>query len=358
MRQAQALHPIDPIHSLSTSMNSAAEASSELLPQRVGLGPAYGALLICTFISLMLYGVALHQVYQFTFLDGSNSRLVNYYVAVLVVLDALHTVLAIHTNYRNFISKYFTPDSLADPLWSLNLQPVITGTIIVTCQMFFARLGKMYQPLVKYTGGMFVVELAAAIAFTWIAFKQDSVHDLNNFSWLQSGGYGVVITADAIMTTVLVVALHRSRNGFKRTNSVLDLLTAYAICTGLITLVFATMCFGSAVISPNNLLFGALDLVCVKIYINSVLAALNARSTLAALDAGFQDQSTRDIFLGVMPRHSSHTIVNGYGSPVRWHSGEDPAEAESAAPTAKPDTETETADSVIDIMAATKVMTW
>lgn len=57
-----------------------------------------------------------------------------------------------------------------------------------------------------------------------------------------------------------------------------------------------------------------------------------------------------------MPRRSSHTIVNGYGSPVRWHSGEDPAEAESAAPTAKPITED--ADTVIDIKAATRIVTW
>ncbi|OJT10489.1 hypothetical protein TRAPUB_12927 [Trametes pubescens] len=162
------------------------------------------------------------------------------------------------------------------------------------------------------------------------------------------------------MTTVLVVALHRSRNGFKRTNSVLDLLTAYAICTGLITLIFATMCFGNAVISPDNLLFGIVWVLTAlpPVYINSVLAALNARSTLAALDAEFQDQSTRDIFLHVMPRRSSQTVVSGFGSPIRWQSGEDPAEAESSAPVAKPVADSEAANAVIEIKAATRIMTW
>ncbi|KAI0636116.1 hypothetical protein C8Q77DRAFT_618313 [Trametes polyzona] len=267
-------------------MSSTAEASIPSTP-RVVLGPAHSVLLICTFVTLILYGVALYQAHEFYYVqsEGPNQHIFNYYVAGLVILDAVHTILAIHTNYRNLVTNYLFPDRLNDPIWSLNLQPLVTGLVIVACQVFFARrvylVDKMYRPLVKYTGGMFVVELACAVAFTIIAFRTSTVHQLNDYSWLQSGGYGVVISADAIMTTVLVVALHRGRSEFYKsgTNSLLDILTRYAIYTGLLTAILATICFISALILPNNLLFGAFDLICVKVYINSVLAA-SVRSLL------------------------------------------------------------------------------
>ncbi|KAI0363172.1 hypothetical protein BV20DRAFT_1058271 [Pilatotrama ljubarskyi] len=77
--------------------------------------------------------------------------------------------------------------------------------------------------------------------------------------------------------TVLIFALHRSRTGFEQTDSRIDVLIAYAISTGLIPIIFAIACLITAIVDSTNLLFGALDLICVKVFINSVLAALNLR---------------------------------------------------------------------------------
>ncbi|EIW57866.1 uncharacterized protein TRAVEDRAFT_72814 [Trametes versicolor FP-101664 SS1] len=245
------------------------------------LGPAYGSLLICTFLSLMFYGIALHQVYRYLRLHSSDAYLIKGYVALLLVLDTFHTVLAIHMTYHNLVTNFFRPYRLEDSLWSLNLQPVTTGAVIVTCQVFFARrayiVNKKYRPLVVAASGLFLGELAFSIAFTVKGFIVGNINQLNRYAWLQSAGFGVAIGADVVITSVLVLALHRSRTGFEQTDSLIDVLIAYSICTGFLTLVFALACFITAIASSGDLLLGALDLICVKVYVNSVLATLNAR---------------------------------------------------------------------------------
>ncbi|KAI0636119.1 hypothetical protein C8Q77DRAFT_1101616 [Trametes polyzona] len=203
-------------------------------------------------------------------------------VAVLhSVLDALHSIAAIHLNYCNLVKNYFRPDRLIFPPWSLRLEPLLTGVTLIACQIFFARrvylVNNRYWPLVVIAGVMFLAEFGFATAFTAKAFMLDDIQLLNNYAWMESSGFGVIIAADVVLTSVLVYSLHRKRTGFKHTNSKIDLLIAYAIGTGLATLIFAVACFITAIASSGNLLFGALDTICVKVYINSVLATLNAR---------------------------------------------------------------------------------
>ncbi|EIW57862.1 uncharacterized protein TRAVEDRAFT_21340 [Trametes versicolor FP-101664 SS1] len=224
-------------------MNStSALPQSPLLPTQVHLGPAYGTFLICTFLSLMFYGVALHQVYRYIRLHSSDGLVVKSYV-----------ILAVHMKWR---------------------------LIFFAARVY--KLDKRYRTLLAMAIIMFLVELA----FTVKGFAIGTIDSLNKYAWMQSGGFGVVISADIMLTFVLALALHQRRTGFKITNSKIDLLIAYAIGTGLVTLIFAMACFITALASPGNLLFGALDLICVKVYINSVLATLNMRPSAASAGSG------------------------------------------------------------------------
>ncbi|KAL1949740.1 hypothetical protein VTO73DRAFT_8621 [Trametes versicolor] len=261
-------------------MNStSALPQSPLLPPRVRLGPAYGTFLIC---STALHCTKSIDTSVFTAQTGSSSST----TLAFFVFDALHTILAVHMNYANLVSNFFTPALLQRSLWSLNMQPLTTGIIIVLCQSFFAarvyKVDKRYRTLLAIAIVMFLVELA----FTVKGFAIGTIERLNKYAWMQSGGFGVVISADIMLTFVLVLALHQRRTGFKITNSKIDLLIAYTIGTGFVTLVFAMACFITALASPGDLLFGALDLICVKVYINSVLATLNMRPSAASGRSG------------------------------------------------------------------------
>ncbi|KAL1949889.1 hypothetical protein VTO73DRAFT_8770 [Trametes versicolor] len=252
------------------------------------IGPNYGALLVGTFLSLILYGVELHQLYRYIRLYSTDRSLIKCYVAVLVLLDTFHTVLTMHTSYWYLVTNYFKPLILLTPMWSLMLQPMTTGLIIILSQLFYARrvflLDKRYRHLVAITLVMFAAELGFAIAFTVKAFKLVifDADTLTQMSWIQSAAFGIVVLADIILTCVLILSLSQNRTGFKRTDSMLDVLIAYAICTGLLTDVVTMVCFILDRIAPGELLFGAADMICVKVYVNSVLAVLNTRQSFAS----------------------------------------------------------------------------
>ncbi|KAI0353670.1 hypothetical protein OH77DRAFT_1426904 [Trametes cingulata] len=284
--------------------------STSRLPPTVSLGPAPGAYLICTFLGLISYGIALHQIYRYTRIHSSDPYIIKCYVVILGVLDMFHTVLAVHLNYRHLVTDYFQPTNLSQPVWSLSVQPLVIGVILVVCQIFFAArvylLSKKYRIIVALVCILSLAILGCSTAFTVKGFTVDDVNDLNHYASLQSAGFGATIAADVMLTSVLILALHRSRTGFTQTDSKIDVLIAYAISTGLIPVIFAAVCFITAIADPGNLLFGALDFVCTKIYVNSVLAALNLRQSLKADEGSGRDAGGMN--LSVLQRRSR--VVN------------------------------------------------
>ncbi|KAI0667891.1 hypothetical protein C8Q78DRAFT_1081771 [Trametes maxima] len=163
-------------------------------------------------------------------------------VAALVLVNLFHTILAVHASYFFLVENYFNPARLLTASWSLNVHPVIVGTVIVACQTFFAcrvyLLGKQFRALVFVAGVMLIAE--------------------------------------------------------------------YGFSIGLITVFFSLVCFVTALAAPQDLIFVAADLVCTKVYVNSVLAALNLREIRPKRVKG--EPISDAIDLAIRPRHES--VVN------------------------------------------------
>ncbi|KAJ8486822.1 hypothetical protein ONZ51_g4572 [Trametes cubensis] len=191
-----------------------------------------------------LYGVTLHQAYRYFRLSSSDSSATKIYVAGL---------------------------------------------------LFYARrvylLGRQYRLLVLATAIMFLGELGCSITLSVKAFIEPSYTDFRKFAksmkWLISVAFGIVVFADVLLTGVLILTLNRSRTGFRRTDSMIDVLILYAMCTGLLTDIFSALIFIFALVSPGNMIYIGCDSVAAKLYVNSVLAALNfRRSFVSGEDSG------------------------------------------------------------------------
>ncbi|KAH9902461.1 hypothetical protein C8Q73DRAFT_6155 [Cubamyces lactineus] len=254
-----------------------------VLPQAPSLKNTYGAVLIGTYVSLILYGMTLHQAYRYSRLSTSDSSATKYYVAGLLVLDTFHTVLCMHMCYWYLVQNYFDPLRLYTGVWSINVLSVVVGVTIICCQCFYARrvylLGRQYRYLVLVTVIMFIAELGCAIASAVQAFVLPDFSQFRKVTWLISAGFGIAVVADALLTGVLILALNRSRTGFRRTDSMIDVLILYAMCTGLVTDLFSVLSFLFALILPNEMIYVGCDSVAAKLYVNSVLAALNFRQS-------------------------------------------------------------------------------
>ncbi|KAH9902423.1 hypothetical protein C8Q73DRAFT_2735 [Cubamyces lactineus] len=119
-----------------------------------------------------------------------------------------------------------------------------------------------------------------------------------------------------MLTGVLTVTLHRSRTGFQPTDSLIDTLILYSVCTGLITNVFSLLGFIIALVLPNDMLYIMASIITTKLYVNCVLAALNTRKSLLADSIGTStvEFTTRaDVTLIFARAHDRSTVSGGGG---------------------------------------------
>ncbi|KAJ8481501.1 hypothetical protein ONZ51_g5956 [Trametes cubensis] len=265
------------------SQPSPSAGALPLLPKLPPLDNTYGAILLGSFASLMLYGLTLHQAYRYIRAHATDGLYMKCYVVFIVVLDSLHSGLCMHISYWYLVKCYFRPDRLFTGVWSLNMIAVTVGMTIILCQWRVALIviGGKLRNIAFIAASLFLGELAFAIVATVKAFVLPNLIEFRKFAWTISAAYGLSVGSNAMLTSVLIFVLHRSRTGFQRTDSKIDTLIKYAVCTGLMTDLFGVLALVFALVQPSNLIYTGIDLVTSKLYVNSVLAALNFRDSVA-----------------------------------------------------------------------------
>ncbi|KAI0788188.1 hypothetical protein C8Q74DRAFT_663961 [Fomes fomentarius] len=105
-------------------------------------------------------------------------------------------------------------------------------------------------------------------------------------TWLVSTGSTMAVSADLLLTVTLIHLLRRSRTGMKSTDSMLEVMILYSINTGLLTGILNLLSLFFAFICPGDLIYIGIGIPCVKLYANTLLAALNSRKSLKDKCAG------------------------------------------------------------------------
>ncbi|KAI0628298.1 hypothetical protein C8Q77DRAFT_468050 [Trametes polyzona] len=267
-------------------------------PALPALDNTYGAMLLGAAFGFMLYGLTVHQTYRYSRLYPKDATWMKGLVASILALETLHTTTTLIGIYFHLITNYFNPPSLAMGHWSTRLITPTTGITIVLCQSFYAYrvyvIGPnfVYRALVATALVCMVVEFGFTMAATVEGFRLP-LADFKEVSWLVSAMFGFAVFVDVCLTGTLVMVLLRSRTGFKRTDSLIEVLIVYSINTGLLTSIFGLLCFIFAIILPGNLIYIGISIVGVKLYANSVLAVLNSRRALSDRQLeGFEMSST------------------------------------------------------------------
>ncbi|KAI0682314.1 hypothetical protein C8T65DRAFT_750654 [Cerioporus squamosus] len=305
-------------------MSTSTEPESSLVPLLLSaLDRTYGALLIGIFFALMLHGFSLHQGYYYlrTYVrDHAISK--KCYVILILLVDTFHSADLMSICYEGLVSDFFTPQKLFESTWSYS------GLEIVLCQGFFAyRVYKIHHRYGYAIAAVILPNLLAVLGFSVAAavkaFQTSSWLPFLKDTWLISAALCVALGLDTVLTIILIVALRRRRTAFHSTNSKLDALIAYAICTGLLTDVFNILAFAFSKSSPDDMRYSALVLMVVKVYNNSVLAAIlefhfpeklhGNSNTLVALELSTLPKTTISPPAPVAPRsyaHSNRSVID------------------------------------------------
>ncbi|KAI0350804.1 hypothetical protein OH77DRAFT_1007132 [Trametes cingulata] len=255
-------------------------------PQLPALDNTLGALLLGTFLGLMLYGLTVHQTYRYWRLYPKDVSWLKCLVSGILTVETLHTTLCMIAVYYHLVTNYFKPATLLVGHWSTRLLTPTTGLTILLCQSFYAFRVYLIGPHYVYRllVSVAIVFMVCVLGFTTAATIEGfrlSLEDFQHVSWLISAVFGCAVVVDLCLTGTLVIVLLRSRTGFKRTDSLIEVLIIYSINTGLLTSIFGVLCFIFAIILPGNLVYIGISIVGVKLYANSVLAVLNSRRSLS-----------------------------------------------------------------------------
>ncbi|KAI0788123.1 hypothetical protein C8Q74DRAFT_658190 [Fomes fomentarius] len=249
------------------------------------LDNTYGAILMGSNISLILYGFNIHQAYRYVRQFPNDSRFVKSIVWITLALESMNSAFCMYISYHHLITYYFNPIELQYASFALDSMPLAAGLSIITSQCFFVRrvykLGGTMRWIACTGVFMLIVEFVFCLVASVEAFVQPSFQAYQSVTWLISAGFASIVFTDGILTSSLIIALRRSRTGYKSTDSLIDLIVLYAITTGLLTAIVNLVSFFLALILPDNLIYVGVNVVAGKLYVTSLFAALNSRIGLA-----------------------------------------------------------------------------
>ncbi|KAF9476490.1 hypothetical protein BDN70DRAFT_882315 [Pholiota conissans] len=265
-----------------------------------------GVVLIGLFFNTYLYGLVTYQfiVYHNT---KFNDRLwIKTVVGILFSLDTVHSIVAVYAGWEMCVTNYMNPASLASVSWTIPFTACATAAAAFVTQIFLGNRVLVLTkslPLVVFIGILSVLGLFFGIysgIYSGILREVAKFGPLGPFvtCWLT-----FQTSADLIITASLTIALTRARTGFRRTDTIINRIIRGAVQTGLFASMFALADLFSFMFHRNTNLYAMFAYPIGRIYTNTLLDTLNARTSLKTM-------ASEDIEVSSFRmQHQTHTIA-------------------------------------------------
>ncbi|KAM0789933.1 hypothetical protein ACM66B_006773 [Microbotryomycetes sp. NB124-2] len=253
-----------------------------------------GAFLIATFLSVYLGGLTSLQAANYWLNFGRDSEekcTWKWMVGFLFVMDNFHSVICCITIYLWTVTHALNPTYLVKAPWSFAIDPVVTGVVVLVCQMFFA-----YRVYLVSKRQIIVPSVIAFLALTSFGFSVGGTGMIyvleRRFDRFGEWTYGVgtwlltAAAADVVITASLIFYLRRAVDkDHGRINTLVDRILRNTIETNGLTMMIAIIDAILFLQNPHAGWHVIPNFLLVKTYFNSVLVSLNSRPGLAAMRA-------------------------------------------------------------------------
>ncbi|KAI0746332.1 hypothetical protein C8Q80DRAFT_766907 [Daedaleopsis nitida] len=220
------------------SLNTTSEATPLQQLTIPALDNTFGAYLIGSIVGLGLYGIFLHQVFIYYNHYTKDVAILKVMVAAVVILETFSATLNMHACYYYLVTSYFKPTNLQRPVWSLCLSTVILVLTDIVAQSFFVRrlflVGGYWRPISIAVALMMIIKFAFATAATTVSFLMGDFSHIDKIAWLVAVSSIITTIGDVMLTVGLFLALRNMRTGIRNTDSMVQVITLYAINTGLV----------------------------------------------------------------------------------------------------------------------------
>ncbi|KAM5546245.1 hypothetical protein V8D89_000371 [Ganoderma adspersum] len=275
---------------------------------------ALGCIIVGLVVSSILYGITILQAFIYYKQNARDFIRVKVLVAILVFLDTTATASITGGAFVFFVDDFGRQETLVNTPPTLALETGANALIATVTQFFFAyRLwifsGKNsvltgtivssnppHDTALRITDGvdkavLSILSLGPAI---WTATFFLDANSLFNLGLLRvrvvaSLANGLSAICDILIASGLCWYLHLGRSGFKHSDTIIDRLMLYTIECGALTALCQTAILVTFAALPGRIIFIPFQLVVGKLYCNAVLATLNVRKHIRALNPNMQE---------------------------------------------------------------------
>jgi hypothetical protein len=253
-----------------------------------------GVLLIGLFFNTYLYGLVTYQFIVYKNTKFNDRAWIKVVVATLFVVDTIHSAVAVYAAWELCVTNYNNPASLAFVSWTIPFTAVATSVAAIITQFF---LGHRVLVLTKSKVIVAVIGILSVLGFvfgTYAGIYSGILHEVAKFGVL--GPYVTCwlvfqTSADLFITFTLSFVLARSRTGFRKTDTIINRIIRGAVQTGLFASLFALADMFSFLLHRDTNLYAMFAFPLGRIYTNTLLDTLNARTALKAATHGDADSN-------------------------------------------------------------------
>ncbi|KAK0215092.1 hypothetical protein IW262DRAFT_263373 [Armillaria fumosa] len=275
------------------------------------LDTTMGAAFIGVVVAAILHGVSCVQAWYY-FTHQHDQWPLKLIVAAVMAFDTVHQALICHTVYTYLITHYGNATELQQTVWSLLAEVLFNGFTAFLVQSFLAlRVWHLSnrRVLVTATVALLVVaEFGCVIAFGTLALI--NVHnfaELATLKYLSISVNALAAAGDVLIAGTLCLLLHRSRTGFKKSDTMINKLILFAVNTGLLTSLCAVASLISILTAPNTFIYITFFFCMGRLYSNSLLATLNAREGIRTAAEGINSSSEISFSLKDISKASAYS---------------------------------------------------
>ncbi|KAF7365681.1 hypothetical protein MVEN_00441800 [Mycena venus] len=242
-------------------------------------------------VSYVLLGVTATQAYIYSSRFPDDSFRLKALVAFVCLCEVAHAICLGHTLYAMTISDYGHPERVLGAVpKSFPTAVILSGIIGASVQGFFSsriyRLSeKLCIPILCWT--MSFLRVVLAIVVTVPLLRETSVPKYEvQWRWALTAVWIVNTLNDlTIAVTLVIILIGRRKNvAHKRTTALVDKLILWTIETGMLTSVASMITLACFIAMKDNFAWVAFFSVSARFISNSLLANLNSRATLRAMD--------------------------------------------------------------------------
>ncbi|KAI0833765.1 hypothetical protein BC628DRAFT_1414504 [Trametes gibbosa] len=273
-----------------------------------------GGLLIELCFAFMLYGITTLQTFIY-FQKYSTDRFpLKALVAAVWILECIHTAFCMQFIYSYLVVGFGDYPGFVDINWGIGITVLCSAGIAMCVQGyytwrvwivsgkslvwtvvigFFVLLRVVYLMMAIYSTAAFGI---ASAALSYIYPNWMIIRYTKSTLITISGGLGSAALVDMLVALTLSYYLKRGKHIWHgQSNSMVNRILLYAVNTGAITGTASLLCVILFALEKSSLVFLGLVMIQAKLYANSFLGSLNARSHIrrkGSLGGGYSASSS------------------------------------------------------------------